>query len=126
MGDELRNFVSRLLETPPGAPKSVQLVVDTDGDMPAMFEVLLMTMTEILKHWYTPPITISRITPEHLGKLIAYFASFGIQFSFAVDDEPMILHINNREYIQKSRLEDMKFKVAHGGKLYTVGFSYLP
>jgi hypothetical protein len=37
-----------------------------------------------------------------------------------------VLHINNRDYLQKSRLEDMKFSVADGGSLYTVWFSNFP
>ena len=119
-------FVSKLLLTEPGAPRSVQLEIDTDGDVCAMFEVLLMTMTEILKRWYSPPISIGVISPENLVRLIGYFASFGIKFSLDVDENPRVIAINNREYLQKSRLDQMRFQMSHEGRLYTVRFSNLP
>ena len=119
-------FVSKLLLTEPGAPHSVQLEIDTDGDEQGLFEVLLMTMTEILKQWYSPPITIGVISPENLVRLISYFASFGIKFALELDEHPHVISINNREYLQKSRLEQMKFQMSHEGRLYTVRFSNLP
>jgi hypothetical protein len=119
---DIRNFVDSLLARSPQAPNSLQLEIDTDGDPCSMFEVLLMIMTDILKRWYAPPITIGNITPEDGGRLAAYFASFGIAFHFTSEEEPRVLRINNREYLQQSRLEDMKFKVAHGGRVYTVAF----
>jgi len=126
MTDQIKDFVGSLLTTEPGAPFSVQLEVDTDGDVHALFEVLLMIMTEVLKRWYSPPITIGVITPVHLAKLIGYFASFGIQFSLEIDEHPRITSIHNGEYLQKSQLKDMKFKLTHAGKLYTVSFANLP
>lgn len=119
---EITGFVTRLLETEPGAPNSVQLVVDTDGDTQAMFEVQLLIMTEILKKWYQPPIKISSIQECDLGKLIAYFASFGIVFELTVAPIPAVFRLNNREYLQKSRLEDMKFQMTDNDQLYTVRF----
>jgi hypothetical protein len=85
-----------------------------------------MTMTEILKKWYAPPITISRVSPTDNERLQAYFASFGFKLNLAVREAPRVLHINNRDYLQKSRLEDMKFSVADSGSLYTVWFSNFP
>lgn len=126
MAEQIAQFVTSLLETEPGSPHSVQLEIDTGGDVHALFEVLLMTMTEILKRWYSPPITIGVITPSHLVKLIGYFASFGIQFNLDIDENPAVIAIRNSDYLQKSRLEDMKFKLTHVGKLYTVRFSNLP
>jgi len=123
---EIRTFVNTLLESPPGKPHSVQLDIDTDGDVPALFEVQLMIMTEILTRWYAPPITIHAISEEDLARLIAYFASFGIRFQLTVEPEPRVLAIRNRAYIQQSRLEDMKFQMAHNNQLYTVRFSILP
>jgi hypothetical protein len=126
MSSEITNFVNALTSEPPGAPHSVQLVVDTDGDIHAMYEVLLMTMTEILKKWYAPPITISRVSPSDLERLQAYFASFGFKLNLQIA-ESLRLGINNRDYLQKSRLEDMHFKVAaDDGRTYTVFFSNFP
>jgi len=119
-------FVEKLLLTEPGAPHSVQLEIDTDGDTQALFEVLLMAMTEILKHWYSPPISIGVISPENLARLIGYFASFGIKFALDLDENPRVIAINNREYLGQSRLEQMRFQMSHQGKLYTVRFSNLP
>ncbi len=126
MSNSVHEFVQSLTRDPPGAPHSVQLEVDTDGDLHALYEVLLMTMTEILKQWYAPPISISRVSPTDNERLQAYFASFGFKLNLAVREVPRVLHINNRDYLQKSRLEDMKFSVADAGTLYTVWFSNFP
>lgn len=126
MSSAVTDFVNALTAEAPGTPYSVQLEVDTDGDLHALYEVLLMTMTEILKKWYAPPITISRVQPRDLEKLLAYFASFGFKLNLDVRESPRVLHINNRDYLQKSRLEDMKFSVADGSQLYTVWFSNFP
>ena len=126
MSNEVKNFVDALLADNPGVPYSVQLVIDTDGDIHALYEVLLMSMTEMLKKWYPPPISISRVNPTDLERLQAYFASFGFKLNFDMIDTPRVLHINNRDYLRKSRLEEMKFSVADDGKLYTVFFSNFP
>ena len=126
MSSDAARFVNSLLETEPGPARSIRLEVDTGGDEHALFEFLLMTMTEMLKRWYQPPITIGRVTPEHLAKLIGYFASFGFQFSLAIEENPRIVAIRNRDYLQQSRLSDMKFQMAHEGQLYTARFSILP
>ena len=123
--EEIVDFVEELLKKPPGPPNSIQFEVDTDGDVHGLFEVLLITMTEILKTWYAPPITIALISEEDLARIVEYFASFGIAFDFNVEEEPPVLHINNKEYLRKDLLEDMRFRVAAGGKLYTVRFSNL-
>jgi hypothetical protein len=126
MSSEITNFVNALTSKPPGAPHSVQLVVDTDDDIHAMYEVLLMIMTEILKKMYAPPISISRVSPSDLERLQAYFASFGFKLNLQIC-ESLRLGINNRDYLQKSRLEDMHFRVASDdGRTYTVFFSNFP
>ncbi len=126
MSDNISQFVTALTAEAPGRPYSVQLEVDTDGDLHALYEVLLMTMTEILKKWYAPPITISRVSPANLERLQAYFASFGFKLNLEIAETPRVLHINNRDYLRKSRLEDMKFSVADEGQLYTVHFTNFP
>ena len=125
MSSEIIGFVERLLETEPAAEKSLQLEIDTEGDVAGMFEVLLLIMTEILKRWYAPPITIGNISETDLVRLVRYFASFGIKFNLDIADEPRVLRINNREYLRQSRLEEMRFQVAHNRKVYTVRFSFL-
>jgi hypothetical protein len=126
MSNAVKDFVDGLLADDPGVPHSVQLEIDTDGDIHALYEVLLMSMTEMLKKWYPPPISISRVSPKDLERLQAYFASFGFMLNFDARDTPRVLHINNRDYLQKSRLEEMKFSVADNGMLYTVFFSNFP
>ena len=123
--EEIVEFVAELLKKPPGPPNSVQFEIDTDGDVQALFEVLLITMTEILKSWYPPPITIALISDEDVARIKAYFASFSLQFHFNVEDLEEELRINNKMYLQKSKLEDMRFRVVGGEKLYTVRFSSL-
>jgi hypothetical protein len=122
----IQSFVHELLRAPPGAPHSVQLEMDT-GDVHGMFEALLIIMTEVLKAWYPPPISLGTISGERLLSLIAYFASFGINFNLLEEDIPRVLRINNKTYTQESRLENMKFQMSHGNKLYTVRFiPFLP
>jgi len=123
--EEIVEFVAELLKKPPGPPNSIQFEIDTDGDVQALFEALLITMTEILKTWYTPPITVALIAEEDVARITAYFASFGLGFHFSVEDVPNVLYINNKEYLQKSQLDEMRFRVANGNKLYTVRFSNL-
>jgi hypothetical protein len=123
--EEIVEFVTELLKKPPGPPNSVQFEIDTDGDVQALFEVLLITMTEILKTWYPPPITIALISDEDVARLKAYFASFSLKFHFNVEDWTEELRIDNKMYLQKSKLEDMRFRVVGGEKLYTVRFSSL-
>ena len=123
--EEIVEFVTELLKKPPGPPNSVQFEIDTDGDVQALFEVLLITMTEILKTWYPPPITIALISDEDVARIKAYFASFSLKFHFNVEDLEGELRINNKEYLKKTRLEDMNFRVAAAKKLYTVRFSSL-
>lgn len=125
MSSEIHQFVEQLMREAPGAPHSIQLEVDTDGDVHALFEVLLLIMTEILKKWYQPPITISAVSEENLARLVAYFASFGIKFGLDIRQTPRVLRLNNRDYLQQSRLDQMRFKMVHNDKLYTVTFSKL-
>lgn len=121
MASEIQTFVQTLLASPPAAPNSLQLEVETE-DTAGLFEVLLMIMTGILKAWYPPPIHIGMIAHEDVGRLVAYFASFGIHFDLDVREEPRVYRIDNRAYEHKSHLEDMKFQMASEGKLYTVTF----
>jgi hypothetical protein len=123
--EEIVDFVAELLKKPPGPPNSIQFEIDTDGDIQALFEALLITMTEILKTWYPPPITIALISDEDVARIKAYFASFSLQFHFNVEDLDEELRINNKMYLQKSKLEDMCFRVVASKKLYTVRFSSL-
>ena len=126
MSDDVSTFVSGLLSVPPGSRRSVQLDLDAE-DAQGIFEFFLTVMTEIMKKWYTPPISVEKITEADLERIVAYFASFGIRFTMDVIDTPRVLQINNREYLQKSRLEDMRFQMAsRDSKLYTVRFSNLP
>jgi hypothetical protein len=120
---EITDFVKKLLQSPPAAEKSIQLEIDTDGDNQGLFEVLLTIMTEILKSWYPPPITIGLISEEDLSRLIDYFGSFGINFQLEIKPELQARVLSNRDYLQKSRLEDMTFQMSHKGNRYTVRFS---
>ena len=126
MSSEIQEFVNQLLRGEPGEPHSVQLELDTEGDVHGLFEALLLIMTEMLKHWYAPPITIGRISPSDLHKMIGYFASFGIQITVNSEEIPRVFRLNNSMYLQQSRLEDMKFQMSDGSRLYTVRFSNLP
>jgi len=124
MSDTVDAFVDKLLQTSAGAPYSVQLEIDTE-DTHGMFEVLLLIMTQILKKWYPPPITIGLVSDEDFLRLTEYFASFGMKIKLDVREVPRVLRLNNRDYLEQSRLEEMKFQMVHLDKLYTVNFSRL-
>jgi hypothetical protein len=121
-----QGFVKKLLATSPGAPHSIQLEVDVDGDIVALFEVLLSIMTGIIKAYYDPPIAMSKITDEHMDMIRSYFASFGMKFILDVEDIPAVLRINNHEYETKRKLEHMKFQMTDGPNLYTIRFQFMP
>lgn len=124
MDGTIAGFVRELIRTAPGPPKSVQLELDTE-DIHGTFEALLMIMTELLKTWYAPPISIGTISEEHLALMIGYYSSFGFRFDLQVEDTPLVLRINNKMYLQQTRLDTMKFQMANAGKLYTVRFLVL-
>jgi len=124
MSDTVDAFVDKLLQTSAGAPYSVQLEIDTE-DTHGLFEVLLLIMTQILKKWYPPPITIGLVSDEDFLRLTEYFASFGMKIKLDVREVPRVLRLNNRDYLEQSRLEEMKFQMVHVDKLYTVNFSRL-
>jgi len=123
MADDIHRFVERLVSKEPGAPNSIQLEVDTDGDSAALFEVLLLIMTELLKKWYEPPISVGRIQPSDLQRLKMYFLSFGIHFDLSEEPLPPVCMLRNRDYLQESELRAMKFQITYEDKLYTVRFS---
>jgi hypothetical protein len=118
-------FVRKLLANPPGAPHSIQLEVDVDGDIAGLFEVLLMIMTAMLKSWYEPPIRLTRIREEDMTRLVRYFASFGMLIDVKTEDVPLVLRINNKAYETKSQLEDMTYQMTADDMLVTVRFGFL-
>jgi len=123
MSTELTTFITTLLATPPSAPGSIQLEIDTDG-VTGLYEVLLTIMTESLKSWYPPPIQLSALTEVDHAKLAAYFASFGYVFKLEITEVPRVFRPANRDYLTQSRLPDMKFQMTNGGQLYTASFDY--
>jgi hypothetical protein len=123
MSDDIHRFVERLIAKEPGAPNSIQLEIDTDGDASALFEVLLLIMTELLKKWYEPPISVGRIRAADLLRLKAYFLSFGILFELSEEPLPDVCMLRNRDYLQETELRAMKFQMTYEDKLYSVRFS---
>ncbi len=122
---DVDTFLQRLIATAPKAPNAVELEVDTGGDPVALFEVFLTLFIGILKKNYRPPIDLSRISEAHIRECAEYFASFGVQLNIAIEQEPLVVHINNKEYETKTDLKDMRFRMTGGGKLYTLQFSFL-
>jgi len=122
---DVNTFLQKLIATPPKAPHSVELEVDVEGDPVALFEVFLTLFIGILKKNYRPPIDLSRILEAHIQECAEYFASFGIQLNIVIEQEPLVVHINNKEYETKTDLKDMRFRMTGGGKLYTLQFGFL-
>jgi len=122
---DVQSFLQRLTASSPKPPHSVELEVDVGGDPVALFEVFLTLFIGILKKNYTPPIDLSRISEAHIRECAEYFASFGIQLHITIEPAPLVVHINNKEYETKSRLQDMRFRMTGGDKLYTLHFDFL-
>jgi hypothetical protein len=122
---DLPAFLAALLAGPPSPPHSIQLELDVDGDVPALFEVLLTIMTEALKSWYAPPIQLSSLSETDYAKLVAYFASFGYTFRLEIGDIPRTFIPRNRDYLTQQRLSAMKFQMTNEGRLYTASFDFL-
>lgn len=126
--DSIHEFTAELLKDEPKNANSVSLYIDTDGDNSALFEVLLTIMTDILKYWYQPPISIQRISQENTIKLVAYFASFGYVIDITSKNILQDLkrpRIDNKRYEHETELINMKFQMIENGILYTVKFKKL-
>lgn len=122
---DIQFFVSSLVSQPPGEPNSVELELDVGGDPAALFEALLSIFIAMIKQWYPTPIELSTVTKEDMTRCVEYFASFGIQLAFEVQEMPRVLRINNKEYETQERLQDMKFQMTSSNKLYTLRFNFL-
>jgi len=125
--DDVHKFASEILQSEPKPPNSISLYIDTGGDDAATFEVLLTIMTDLIKEWYKPPVSLQIVSPENRDKLIAYFASFGYEFDLNIKtirrNAPPT--INNKSYENENQLENMKFQIIDNEKLYTVKFKKL-
>jgi hypothetical protein len=119
---DIPSFVRTLLSGAPKAPHAVQLEMDVDGDAVALYEVLLQIFITILKHWYTPPIDLGKVSTDHMYEMKRYFESFGVKLHVREEETPHVLAINNRDYENKRDLKDMQFQMTSGSTLYTVWF----
>lgn len=122
---DVETFLQRLIATQPKPAHSVDLEVDVEGDPVALFEVFLTLFIGILKKNYRPPINMSQITKAHIVECTDYFASFGVRMMIVIEDEPLVVHIDNKEYETKTDLKDMRFRMTGGGKLYSLYFGFL-
>jgi hypothetical protein len=120
-----QEFARTLFLTDPKPAHSVHLEFDTDGDAPALFEVLLLIFTEGLKTMYPPPIQISSISEESIVKIMSYFASFGMKMTLEKTEVPAVLQIQNKKYLTQRDITNMTFQVAEHSYLYTVRFDFL-
>jgi hypothetical protein len=122
MDDNSVEFFNFILRTEPKAPRSIQLEIDVD-DAQGMFEFFLMFMTHALAEWYGKPVNLANITEKKLIALSEYYASFGIRFKCVSEPEPDIYMLDNKKYLDETRLENMRFQAVSGGKLWTISFS---
>jgi len=120
-----QEFARTLFTSDPKPPHTVHLEFDTDGDAPALFEVLLLIFTEGLKTMYEPPIQISTISDESIAKTMHYFASFGIELTVEKIETPRRYQIQNKQYLTQQSIETMTFQVSESGYLYTIRFKFL-
>jgi hypothetical protein len=121
--DSVESFARQLFKNDPKAPGSLSLDIDVDTQS-ELYEVLLIILTFGMKQWYGDRINISDVSAEHMLLLQQYFVSFGVVLHIDKTDEPTVYAIDNKEYLKKANLEQMKFMVAAHGSLFTVWFSF--
>jgi hypothetical protein len=127
MSDSVHEFIRTLLKKEPQAPHTVELEVDTDGDVPALFEVLISVFTGIMSSWYPSPIKLASVTSEKKERVEAYFKSFGIDLHFTstpLTDVQNVLKIDNNAYLRERRLEDMNMQIMDGDQIFKIAFGF--
>ena len=126
--DSVKQFTDELFSVEPRNPGSVNL--DFDVESPSeLFEVLLLITTNGLKLWHgddDSKVDISYISEETIVKLQKHFMSFNIAFNIDIKDEPGVYMIDNKSFMDCSKLEDMTFTIASNKKLYIIHFGFLP
>jgi hypothetical protein len=122
--DNSTDFFEKILRAEPKPPKSIQLELDA-GDEQGMYEFFLMFMTHSLASWYGRPVDLKKVTEAKLKTLAEYYASFGIQFVCISEPEPEVYMLDNKKYLEETKLEAMCFQAVSGGKLWTIRFKFL-
>jgi hypothetical protein len=118
------DFCNELFSKDPERPGSVDLSVDVN-EPSEYFEFLLLVMTNGLKRWLGDRINIADVMKTHIEKLKEYFVSFGMNIYLDIEEKPHIYSIDNKSYLNKTKLEDMKFTIESATHLYTVWFSFV-
>jgi hypothetical protein len=122
--DSVEEFSSKLFSESAGLPNSIRL--DFDVEEPSeLFELLLLVMTHGIKKWYGDRVNIASISSEDLGKLKDYFLSFGYVIHIDSVEAPGVYMIDNKAYLEKTMLDEMKFSVTANKSIYTVWFSFV-
>jgi hypothetical protein len=119
------DFCDSLFGSSPRPQGEIDLSIDIEKPSD-YFEVLLLIMTNGMKRWYGPRINIGDISAEHIERLQEYFLSFGMLLKVDIEAEPDVYMIDNKMYLQKTRLDEMMFVVANARKLYKVHFAFAP
>jgi len=117
------DFCNELFSKSPERPGTVDLSVDVN-EPSEYFEFLLLVMTNGLKRWLGDRINIVDVMKTHIEKLHEYFISFGMNIHLDTELKPHIYSIDNKSYLNKTKLEDMKFTIESATHLYTVWFSF--
>lgn len=117
------DFCNELFSKDPERAGSVDLSVDVN-EPSEYFEFLLLVMTNGLKRWLGDRINIADVMKTHIEKLQQYFISFGMNIHLDTEEKPHIYSIDNKMYLNKTRLDDMKFTIESATHLYTVWFSF--
>jgi len=121
--NSVEDFSRELFSTEASAPKSIRL--DFDVSEPSeLFEVLLLIMTHGIKKWYGDRVNIASVSQSDLNKLKDYFLSFGFNIHIDSIVEPGVYMIDNKEYLEKRVLDEMKFSVTANKMIFTVWFSF--
>jgi len=122
--NSVEEFAKELFSVEAGTPKSIRLEFDV-SEPSELFELLLLVMTHGIKKWYGDRVNIASVSVNDLNRLKEYFLSFGFHIHIDSIAEPGVYMIDNKAYLEKTVLDDMKFSVVSNKMIYSVWFSFV-
>lgn len=119
---------------PIGEPKSISNFLTFDCESPSkIFEMLLVLYINGLKRAYTRSggisgntgLQLDKIFPDEIIELVSRFAMIGIRPVIETVPAPRIFSIDNKAYLSKNHLQNMRFTIEQKDILYKIHFEYL-
>ena len=123
----LDDFIDRLVSSPPGNPKSIQLeLLAEESDIPTAFNILIEIFSKTMRYLYgdrNGRVELDDMGPEELDKMSKYFGSFGFQL-FVERVEGKNGNISSYGGTEDRPIRDNELK-AHVLKIKSANYLYL-